>query len=234
MRTLPSRTKPAPIRKGLDSLGEAFAAARPGSRLPAQPDLAADLLRGALQAVFAVGPALLPRTAAALAHHVAARSPHFAGIHDALKKLVSAILASAEDCLRELDHARKLPEESAADIAEQIGWLVFPGFAREVPYKRLLEYPRYLEAVRVRIERGNLDPAKERRKFESVRPIWARHTAFAKAAAEAPPHNANALEEHRWMIEELRVSVWAQELRTPTPVSPQRLDKLWEAAQTFG
>ena len=36
------------------------------------------------------------------------------------------------------------------------------------------------------------------------------------------------------MIEELRVSVWAQELRTPTPVSPQRLDKLWEAAQTFG
>ncbi|MDD4059732.1 MAG: ATP-dependent RNA helicase HrpA [Kiritimatiellae bacterium] len=237
VRTLPSRTKPAPIRKGLDSLGEAFAAApaaRPGSRLPAQPDLAADLLRGALQAVFAVGPALLPRTAAALAHHVAARSPHFAGIHDALTKLVSAILASAEDCLRELDHARKLPEESAADIAEQIGWLVFPGFAREVPYKRLLEYPRYLEAVRVRIERGNLDPAKERRKFESVRPIWARHTAFAKAAAEAPPHNANALEEHRWMIEELRVSVWAQELRTPTPVSPQRLDKLWEAAQTFG
>ena len=61
-----------------------------------------------------------------------------------------------------------------------------------------------------------------------MRPIWARHTAFARTAADAPPFDADALDEHRWLVEELRVSVWAQELRTPAPVSPQRLDKLWE------
>ncbi|MGI5868835.1 MAG: ATP-dependent RNA helicase HrpA [Kiritimatiellia bacterium] len=233
VRTPPPRPRPATTRKGLDALDAAFfaASAAPaapaGSRLPPQPSLAADIFHGALQAVFADGSAPPPRTAPALAQHIAARRSHFAGIHAALAKLVSAVLATAEDCLRDLDAARKLPDESAADIAEQIGWLLFPGFARDIPFKRLLEYPRYLEAVQIRIERGNLDPEKERRKFAAVRPVWTRHTTFAKTIDDAPPHNAAALEEHRWMVEELRVSVWAQELRTPAPVSPQRLDKLW-------
>lgn len=229
VRTLPRRAGTA--QKGFGSLGDALAAApaaRAGSRLPAQANLADDLFHGALRAVFLDGAEPPPRTAEALTRLVAARSGGFAALHDQLGRLVAAILASAEDCLRELEHAPKLPDASAADIAEQIGWLVFPGFARDVPFKRLLEYPRYLAAVLVRIERGNLDPAKEMKKLESVRPIWARHTAFARTAADAPPFDADALDEHRWLVEELRVSVWAQELRTPAPVSPQRLDKLWE------
>jgi ATP-dependent helicase HrpA len=145
-----------------------------------------------------------------------------------MSTLVEAILRSAEDCLKTLDHAPNLPDESAEDIAGQIGWLIFPGFAGLVPLSRLLEYPRYLNAILVRIERGNIDPAKERKKMQIVHPIWSRHTAFVETLASRPPYNKAALEEHRWMVEELRVSTWAQELRTPTPVSPQRLDKLWD------
>jgi len=60
-----------------------------------------------------------------------------------------------------------------------------------------------------------------------VRPLWNRYKLRAIESRESGGPGA-ALEEIRWMIEELRVSLFAQELRTPAPVSPQRVEKLWE------
>ncbi len=118
-----------------------------------------------------------------------------------------------------------MPEQSFLDIAEQLGGLVFTGFSAAVPYSKLLEYPRYLEAVQIRIERGSTDPGKELVKFEMVQPHWERHKNFLTSGA---PYNHAALDEYRWLLEEFRVSVWAQELRTKVPVSAKRLDALWE------
>lgn len=223
--------------QALASLAEASLASTSNtaavSRLPAQPNLQADLFEGALKAVFLDNLPSLPRSALTLAQLVAARRSHFHAFYSTFSKLIHAVLNTAEDCLHELDHTSHFPAESADDIAEQIGWLFFPGFAREIPFKNLADYPRYLQAIQLRIERGRQDPSKETKKFETIQPRWHRHTAFMTNLHNQPPYHPEALEAHRWLLEELRVSLWAQELKTPTPVSPQRLDKLWESAQFY-
>lgn len=202
-----------------------FAApSRSESILPPQPRLQADILRGALLSVYAPESDPLPRTSESLVGLIAARRIQFRKLHAEMATLVPAILDSAEACFAKLDNAPNLPEESIIDIAEQLGGLLYSGFAGVVPHEWLREYPRYLDAVRIRIERGNIDPAKELGKLDIVRPLWERQIRFDDGGA---PFNSKAMEEHRWLLEELRVSVWAQELKTKTPVSVQRLDKVW-------
>lgn len=227
----PKHRKPSIAHGGFNALPDALPTAptpRNGSSLPPQPTLAKDIATGALVAVFVAESPTLPRSADALAGLIAARSSKFKEVLRNMSQLVGAILASAEDCFEALESAPNLSDESAADISEQLGWLVFTGFAGIVPLARLLEYPRYLHAIQVRIDRGNINPPKERQKMDIVRPRWLRHTSFAATLKTGIPYNPEALEEHRWLIEELRVSTWAQELRTPSPVSVQRLDRVWD------
>ncbi len=201
----------------------------PRASLLPQPNLPADVFVGALRDTFIVGVNPLPRTAHTLATHIAARSSQYGDTIRERTQRVRAILEQAEACLGLLDNARNLPVASSEDVAEQIGWLVFPGFAAEVPLTQLRDYPRYLQAVERRIERDNRDPAKALQRFDRVAPYWRRFTDFTARLAHQPPYNPVALEAYRWLVEEWRVSVWAQELRTAMPVSIPRLDHGWSA-----
>jgi len=111
-----------------------------------------------------------------------------------------------------------------ADAREHLESLVHPGFLREVGFERLAHYPRYLEALRLRIERLKRDPAKDQARLLEVFPFW---RAWQRLAA-ARPGDAE-VETLRWLIEEFRVSQFAQELKTAEPVSAKRLAKLVDA-----
>lgn len=140
-------------------------------------------------------------------------------------QLVQSAIALAADREKELASAR-LPPDIADDLHEQLAWLVFPGFGRHVAPARLAHYGRYLDAVRMRIVRARENPARDRTRMELIRPHWTRYRDGVKAndgAALAPV----ALDAYRWAVEEFRVSQHAQELRTPDPISPQRLDRMW-------
>lgn len=100
------------------------------------------------------------------------------------------------------------------DIRAQLGTLLFPGFARDYGLERLRQLPRYLEAMRLRALRLLKDPARDQTRMLLVRP-------FADALA-AMPVGARR-ERLRWLLEELRVSLFAQELGTAEPVSEKRL-----------
>ncbi len=110
-----------------------------------------------------------------------------------------------------------------ADAREHLESLVHPGFLREVGFERLAHYPRYLEALRLRIERLKRDPAKDQARLLEVQPFW---RAWQRLAA-ARPGDAE-VDTLRWLIEEFRVSQFAQELKTAEPVSAKRLAKLVE------
>ncbi|MBS0569928.1 MAG: ATP-dependent RNA helicase HrpA [Proteobacteria bacterium] len=111
------------------------------------------------------------------------------------------------------------------DLREQLDALVYPGFVRDTAAARLSQFPRYLKAMRLRAERLRQDAARDQAKMLSVRVYWA---AYLKLRASSGAADA-ALAELRWLIEELRVSLFAQELKTAEPVSPKRLAKLIEA-----
>ena len=109
------------------------------------------------------------------------------------------------------------------DLREQLGELLFPGFLRELDKARLAQFPRYLKAMRLRAERLRQDPARDQSRMLALQGYWRDYLKLrAERGGEA------GLGELRWAIEELRVSTFAQELRTAEPASPKRVAKLIE------
>ncbi len=105
------------------------------------------------------------------------------------------------------------------DLHEQRDELLAPGFLRDTDPRHLGHFPRYLRGMRLRAERLRQDPARDQARMLGVQRYW-REYLKRRAGNDADPA---ALGDLRWLIEELRVSVFAQELRTAEPVSPKRL-----------
>jgi ATP-dependent helicase HrpA len=83
--------------------------------------------------------------------------------------------------------------------------------------------------VVLRLDKQRGDPARDAARLAELRPLeqrWQRKTAELRGAAHA------RMDEYRWLLEELRVSFFAQELRTPQPVSVKRLDKAWSQIES--
>jgi ATP-dependent helicase HrpA len=125
--------------------------------------------------------------------------------------------------------ARKLKDfkgggDMASDVAQQLQRLVPKRFLVTTPYAQLHHFPRYLKAVQARIDKARSDPARDAAKLAELRPQDQR---FWRLVAERKGVQDARLQEVRWLLEELRVSFFAQELRTPQPVSLKRLDKAW-------
>jgi ATP-dependent helicase HrpA len=116
--------------------------------------------------------------------------------------------------------------QPAADVRAQLARLVYKGFLSSTPWERLHDLSRYLKAAQVRLDKYPKDPERDAKHAASIAGMWKRYEERAvklKKAGESDPR----LEEFRWRLEELRVSLFAQELKTPYPVSFKRLDKLW-------
>jgi ATP-dependent helicase HrpA len=109
------------------------------------------------------------------------------------------------------------------DLEEQLAELLAPGFVRATERARLAHLPRYLRAMKLRAERLRQDPVRDQARMLAVQLYWRDYLKL-----RASRGNAAALDELRWLIEELRVSTFAQELRTAEKVSPKRLAKLVE------
>ena len=150
-------------------------------------------------------------------------------VHTARTRLVVAVLHAAGG-LDSLLLSTPLAQPTVDDLSEQLAWLIFPGFAETAATAQLQNYPRYLEACRIRIQRAQANPAGDLRKLAEVQPLWQRFVQHA-SLAEPPRHDKSLLVQYRWLTEEFRVSLFAQELRTPAPVSAKRLDALWQQVQ---
>ncbi len=143
----------------------------------------------------------------------------------------AAITGAIDESLMLVAEVRKLCDERyvkgwehiGPDVADQIGHLFGPGFLRQTPSAQLLHYPRYLKAILMRLNKAR-QGAMERdlENFKQVRPLWQHYLSVASSLEPA-------VQEYRWAIEELRVGLFAQELRTPVPVSVKRVGKLREA-----
>ena len=108
------------------------------------------------------------------------------------------------------------------DLREQFDALLTPGFLRDLSTFRLAHFPRYLKAMRLRAERLRQDPTKDQQRMLQVLPYWRQYLQL-RAEGAAP------LDELRWLIEEWRVSLFAQELKTAEPVSAKRLARAVDA-----
>ena len=118
----------------------------------------------------------------------------------------------------------KPPREVQEDIQLQLQRLVGKKFLLQTPWSALQHFPRYLKAVVLRLDKMRADPERDAIRWAELRPLeqrWQRRLVELKGAQHG------GMDEYRWLLEELRVSYFAQELRTPQPVSAKRLDKAW-------
>ncbi len=146
-------------------------------------------------------------------------------------RLVGQILTDWQALQKKLP-AFKAHATALQDAEKQLSRLIGKRFIAGTPFERLQHFPRYLKAIALRLDKlkagGGEGAARDARLLAEYAPLWTnyerRAIVLAKQGGDDPQ-----VEQFRWMLEELRVQLFAQELRTPTPVSSKRLQKMWEA-----
>ncbi len=120
-------------------------------------------------------------------------------------------------------------KKTITDIHQQLNALVYRGFISATPEKQLPHIRRYIKAIDKRLDKLKLSVAQDERIMTQFSPLLLRYeTTFEKSNPSLPARSSSELQRYRWMLEELKVSLFAQELKTAVPVSVKRLDKQWE------
>jgi ATP-dependent helicase HrpA len=192
---------------------------------PALGPVRDDLVAAALDRAFLADAA--PMRAAEFARAVDAGRSRFMLIAQEMARTAKAIVAEETALRKRLSGLEKGFPAATQDIVQQLGRLFARGWLTRVPWARLQHFPRYLKAASLRLDKLRADPARDARLAAEHAPLqaaWLRE--LGQRARQGGP--AAELEQFGWLLEELRVSLFAQELKTPVPVSPKRLSKLWQ------
>ena len=144
-------------------------------------------------------------------------------IANEVARLAGVILIEFAAATRKIKDTKNAPE-ATADCAQQLQRLVPKRFLALTPWTQLQHYVRYLKAIVLRLDKWRADPARDAAKLLELKPQEQR---YWRLVAERKGAVDDRMLEFRWLLEELRVSFFAQELRTPQPVSVKRLDKAW-------
>ncbi len=150
--------------------------------------------------------------------------------------VTQALLKSVEECLDLYQQvqarlAQKSPFAHALkDEQAHLARLVHPGFVGATPWEHWQHLPRYLRAILRRFDKLPSAGERDARHTAIIQGLEARYQERLARHRKAGIHDPQ-LAEFRWHLEELRVSLFAQELKTPYPVSAKRLEKLWESVQ---
>ena len=189
-------------------------------------ELRSQLLTAAFDRACLTDP--LPRTKVEFEKRCAEGKSRVTLIAQEVAKLVGVILTEYLALQKKLPSIAKTFAAVAKDIEEQLQRLLAKRFIEDLPWERLQHVPRYLKAASLRIDKLRADPSRDTRSAAELAPLqvqWMRELLKQqKGGGDVDPQ----VEQFRWLLEELRVQMFAQELRTPVPVSVKRLQKAWE------
>lgn len=142
---------------------------------------------------------------------------------NAIAELAYEVLAAYHGIRQRLGAGPHVGTTALADIDGQLRHLCYPGFLSATPHRWLVHLPRYLKAIRLRLDKLGREPTRDQRRQEEVAPLW---EAYLRRRAQTQWEDER-LQDYRWLLEELRVSLFAQELGTLRPVSVKRLRAAW-------
>jgi ATP-dependent helicase HrpA len=184
-------------------------------------ELREQIIAKALDRAFLLEP--LPTNAAEFTKRLEEGRGRLTLISSEIARLVAIILQEYATAARKLKDTKNAPE-ATADVAAQLARLMPKRFIAVTPFTQLHHFARYLKAITARLDKYRADPARDAAKLAELRPS---EQNYWRLVAERKGAVDDRMMEFRWLLEELRVSFFAQELRTPQPVSVKRLDKLW-------
>jgi ATP-dependent helicase HrpA len=185
-------------------------------------ELRAQIVDVALDRAFLLEP--LPDDAASFQRRVEEGRGRLTLIASEVARLAGVILTEYGLAQRKIRDNRQAVD-AVADVQQQLLRLMPRNFLTATPWAPLQHLPRYLKAITLRLDKFRADPARDAARMAELRP---QETRFWRLLAERKGVTDARMQEFRWLLEELRVSFFAQELRTPQPVSSKRLDKAWQ------
>lgn len=116
--------------------------------------------------------------------------------------------------------------DAMTDIQDQLQHLLHKNFVLNTKNEQMDDLPRYLKAIEKRLEKIQGNPERDRKARLEISALWSEYKKRADLLIKNN-HYSEQLEEYRWLIEEYRISLFAQEIKTRTPVSAKRLKKIW-------
>jgi ATP-dependent helicase HrpA len=187
--------------------------------------LKADLLEAIVDRAF-IGEDPVPRTPKAFDEQKKRAKARLPAVAEAALRHLAAIVEASQE------YGQSIAQNAALgrvvqDVKAARERLVYPGFLARTPWERLEHLPRYLRGYALRLQKYRANAERDQKHAATVHTLWQNYEVRRKADQDAG-RNDPKLEEYRWLIEELRVSLFAQELRTPLPVSAKRLQKFWD------
>ncbi|WP_439861337.1 ATP-dependent RNA helicase HrpA [Pseudomonas sp. MBLB4136] len=193
--------------------------------------LVEDILLASLDACILEGETSLPRDGAALAALAERKRGDWTAHAERLARLALEILKLWHGLQKRFKGKIDLAQAMALnDIKQQLANLVYPGFVRETPGEWLKELPRYLKAIEQRLDKIGAQVQRDRVWSGELAGYWEQYQArLGKHAQEGKRDPQLVL--YRWMLEEYRVSLFAQQLGTRMAVSDKRLSKQWSAVE---
>jgi ATP-dependent helicase HrpA len=173
--------------------------------------------------------AALPRSEAGFARVLEQGKAEVVGVADRLEALLCRVLALRLTVQQRLQRGFAAPADLLfrQDVQQQLEQLVHPDFLRHTPWLQLQQLPRFLQAIEQRMEKYGTQKARDQQCTRELQALWQRY-AERKAWCDRHERADEALDEYRWLLEELRVSLFAQSLGTRVPVSEKRLQKFWQ------
>ena len=213
-----------PWEKGAPGFVQAALALK--AAIPAER-LLADALAAVRDRAF-LGDDPLPRSARAFADQVKRARARLPAVAESAFRLLAEIASEYHALAQRIAGLPKALRGLAAEVSAQRDRLVGPGFFVDTPWAQLVHFPRYLKALDRRIAKYGENPARDAKHARTIATLRERYVEREQALRRSGRSDP-ALEDYRWLIEEMQVSLFAQELRTPVPVSLKRLEKAWKA-----
>jgi ATP-dependent helicase HrpA len=167
----------------------------------------------------------LPMMQAQFARRVEEGRSRFNLIAQEIARAARGILAEQAALAKKLGGLEKAFPAAVADVRRQLARLLAPGWLGGTPWERLQHLPRYLQAASRRLDKLRVDPQRDARLAAEIAAL---EQPFLREMHSRERRSDARFVQFGWLLEELRVSLFAQELKTPVPVSAKRLAKLWD------
>jgi ATP-dependent helicase HrpA len=188
-----------------------------------------DIVSAALERTFLAES--LPMRQAEFAQRVQEGRNRLNLIAQEMQRLAATILAEYAQVYKRVAAMQKAYPQAAEDVKQHGERLLQAGFLARTPWQRLQHFPRYLKAAALRLDKLRADPQRDAQRAAELAPLeqaWQRER-ISRAKLGGAGRTSAELEQFGWLLEELRVSLFAQELKTPVPVSTKRMSKLWHS-----
>jgi ATP-dependent helicase HrpA len=189
-----------------------------------------DLLNAILDKVFLDGRDL-PRSKADFEHCIVTHKPQLVTVANEMANQLYRVLSSYQGVAKKMKGSIPLPWTRVyGDIKLQLENLIYPGFIGSTPLFWLGQLPRYFKGIEVRLERFQNHLNKENSYVTQLEGLWQTYLKQKKAHDDKSLYDPELIK-YRWMLEEYRISLFAQSVGTLEPISDKRLSKQWQGVK---